>query len=89
MTPADLTGLGTVHVVGIGGAGMSGIARILVARGITVTGSGTTYTVAVTGMASGEMVTAKIPANVAISTSSGFGNLASRNGFDNHVTYLP
>jgi UDP-N-acetylmuramate--alanine ligase len=39
MTPADLTGLGTVHVVGIGGAGMSGIARILVARGVTVTGS--------------------------------------------------
>ncbi|HET7900107.1 MAG TPA: UDP-N-acetylmuramate--L-alanine ligase [Candidatus Nanopelagicales bacterium] len=37
--PADLTGLGRVHVVGIGGAGMSGIARILVARGVTVTGS--------------------------------------------------
>lgn len=28
-----------VHMVGIGGAGMSGIARILLARGITVTGS--------------------------------------------------
>ena len=37
--PADLSGLGRVHVVGIGGAGMSGIARILVARGVTVTGS--------------------------------------------------
>ncbi len=37
--PADLSGLGHVHVVGIGGAGMSGIARILVARGITVSGS--------------------------------------------------
>jgi UDP-N-acetylmuramate--alanine ligase len=41
VTPAaaDLAALGRVHVVGIGGAGMSGIARILVARGVTVTGS--------------------------------------------------
>jgi UDP-N-acetylmuramate--alanine ligase len=35
--PAD--GLGRVHFVGIGGAGMSGIARILLARGIAVSGS--------------------------------------------------
>ena len=31
--------LGRVHVIGIGGAGMSGIARLLVARGIPVSGS--------------------------------------------------
>jgi UDP-N-acetylmuramate--alanine ligase len=31
--------LGRVHFVGIGGAGMSGIARILLARGVTVSGS--------------------------------------------------
>jgi UDP-N-acetylmuramate--alanine ligase len=31
--------LGSVHFVGIGGAGMSGIARIMAARGITVSGS--------------------------------------------------
>lgn len=31
--------LGRVHIIGIGGAGMSGIARILVARGNLVTGS--------------------------------------------------
>jgi UDP-N-acetylmuramate--alanine ligase len=37
--PADLAPLGRVHVVGIGGAGMSGIARILVARGVPVSGS--------------------------------------------------
>jgi UDP-N-acetylmuramate--alanine ligase len=37
--PADLTPLGRVHVIGIGGAGMSGIARILVARGVRVSGS--------------------------------------------------
>jgi UDP-N-acetylmuramate--alanine ligase len=30
---------GRVHVIGIGGAGMSGIARILLARGISVSGS--------------------------------------------------
>jgi UDP-N-acetylmuramate--alanine ligase len=34
----DLTSLGRVHVMGIGGAGMSGISRILVARGVTVSG---------------------------------------------------
>ena len=28
-----------VHLIGIGGAGMSGIARILLARGVTVSGS--------------------------------------------------
>ncbi len=31
--------LGRVHFVGIGGAGLSGIARIMLARGITVTGT--------------------------------------------------
>jgi UDP-N-acetylmuramate--alanine ligase len=35
----DAAGLGRVHFVGIGGAGMSGIARILLARGLPVTGS--------------------------------------------------
>ena len=33
------TELGSVHFVGIGGAGMSGIARILLARGVPVSGS--------------------------------------------------
>ena len=37
LLPADQ--LGTVHFVGIGGAGLSGIARIMLARGISVTGS--------------------------------------------------
>jgi UDP-N-acetylmuramate--alanine ligase len=31
--------LGRVHFVGIGGAGLSGIARIMIARGVTVSGS--------------------------------------------------
>ena len=39
MSGADLTDLGRVHIVGIGGAGMSGIASILAARGVHVTGS--------------------------------------------------
>ncbi|MHB1067113.1 MAG: UDP-N-acetylmuramate--L-alanine ligase [Candidatus Nanopelagicales bacterium] len=34
-----LEGLGRVHIVGIGGAGMSGIARIMVAQGLRVSGS--------------------------------------------------
>ena len=42
ITPADPVSaarLGRVHFVGIGGAGMSGIARIMLARGIAVSGS--------------------------------------------------
>ncbi|TFV54109.1 UDP-N-acetylmuramate--L-alanine ligase [Geodermatophilus sp. DF01-2] len=35
----NLEELGAVHFVGIGGAGMSGIARILLARGVPVSGS--------------------------------------------------
>jgi UDP-N-acetylmuramate--alanine ligase len=37
--PVPLAELGRVHFVGIGGAGMSGIARIMLARGTTVSGS--------------------------------------------------
>lgn len=37
--PGDDAGLDRVHFVGIGGAGMSGIARILLARGVSVSGS--------------------------------------------------
>jgi UDP-N-acetylmuramate--alanine ligase len=40
--PAPLEELGRVHFVGIGGAGMSGIARIMLARGVEVSGSDTT-----------------------------------------------
>jgi UDP-N-acetylmuramate--alanine ligase len=35
----SLAGLGRVHFVGVGGTGMSGIARILIARGLVVGGS--------------------------------------------------
>jgi UDP-N-acetylmuramate--alanine ligase len=35
----DLSALRVIHLVGIGGAGMSGIARLLLSRGIRVTGS--------------------------------------------------
>ena len=37
--PVPAAGLGRVHFTGIGGAGMSGIARIMLARGIGVSGS--------------------------------------------------
>jgi UDP-N-acetylmuramate--alanine ligase len=37
--PGDRPELSRVHIVGIGGAGMSGIARIMVAQGLTVSGS--------------------------------------------------
>ncbi len=39
MTRTAAAELGKVHFVGIGGAGMSGIARILLARGVPVSGS--------------------------------------------------
>jgi UDP-N-acetylmuramate--alanine ligase len=35
----DLADIRRIHMIGIGGAGMSGIARLLLARGITVSGS--------------------------------------------------
>src|ERR1700761_671999 len=37
--PVPAAGLGRVHFAGLGGAGMSGIARIMLARGISVSGS--------------------------------------------------
>ena len=37
--PVPLEELGRVHFAGIGGAGMSGIARIMLSRGVTVSGS--------------------------------------------------
>ena len=37
--PVPLDQLGRVHFTGIGGAGMSGIARIMLARGVSVSGS--------------------------------------------------
>ena len=39
VTPVPLGQLGRVHFVGIGGAGMSGNARIMLARGVPVSGS--------------------------------------------------
>jgi UDP-N-acetylmuramate--alanine ligase len=40
--PVPLEELGRVHFAGIGGVGMSGIARIMLARGVQVSGSDTT-----------------------------------------------
>ncbi len=37
--PSELTALGRVHIVGVGGAGMSGIARVMLDRGVPVSGS--------------------------------------------------
>ena len=37
--PVPLDQLGRVHFTGVGGAGMSGIARIMLARGVSVSGS--------------------------------------------------
>ena len=48
LLPADR--LGRVHFVGIGGAGLSGIARIMLARGITVSGSDAKESRAVEGL---------------------------------------
>lgn len=36
---SDVTALGRVHILGIGGAGMSAIARVLLGRGVVVSGS--------------------------------------------------
>jgi UDP-N-acetylmuramate--alanine ligase len=42
--------LGRVHLIGVGGRGMSGIARILAARGVPVTGSDAAPSAAVTAL---------------------------------------
>jgi UDP-N-acetylmuramate--alanine ligase len=39
VAPVPLADLGRVHFTGIGGAGMSGIARVMIARGVAVSGS--------------------------------------------------
>ncbi len=39
VAPVPLADLGRVHFIGIGGAGMSGIAQLMLARGMTVSGS--------------------------------------------------
>ena len=39
MTHQEIKELGKVHILGIGGAGMSGIARLLVAQGVEVSGT--------------------------------------------------
>ncbi len=39
MSVTDLASLGRVHIVGIGGAGMSGIAQIMASRGVAVSGT--------------------------------------------------
>jgi UDP-N-acetylmuramate--alanine ligase len=46
--PVPLEELGRVHFAGIGGAGMSGIARIMLARGLTVSGSDSAASAALT-----------------------------------------
>lgn len=38
-TPVPAADLGRVHLIGVGGAGMSGIARVMLARGLRVSGS--------------------------------------------------
>ena len=46
--PVPLEDLGRVHFAGIGGAGMSGIARIMLARGVIVSGSDSAASAALT-----------------------------------------
>jgi UDP-N-acetylmuramate--alanine ligase len=49
--PVPLEELGRVHFAGIGGAGMSGIARIMLARGVEVSGSDTADSAALAELA--------------------------------------
>ena len=46
--PVPLDQLGRVHFAGIGGAGMSGIAKIMLARGVSVSGSDSAASAALT-----------------------------------------
>ncbi len=55
---ADGSSLARVHLVGIGGAGMSAIARILAARGLSVSGSDAKGSYVLTGLAQRGVITA-------------------------------
>ena len=46
----EVSELGAVHLIGVGGRGMSGIARILSVRGVPVTGSDAKPSAAVTAL---------------------------------------
>ncbi len=46
----EVAELGRVHLIGIGGGGMSGLARLLQARGLTVTGSDARASVSLTAL---------------------------------------
>jgi UDP-N-acetylmuramate--alanine ligase len=46
----EVADLGVVHLIGVGGRGMSGIARILALRGVTVTGSDAKESAATTAL---------------------------------------
>ena len=49
--PVPVAELGTVHFVGIGGAGMSGIARIMAGMGVTVSGCDARRSAVLSGLA--------------------------------------
>jgi UDP-N-acetylmuramate--alanine ligase len=52
VAPVPVPELGRVHFTGIGGAGMSGIARIMIARGVAVSGSDSADSDVLTSLAS-------------------------------------
>jgi len=49
--PVSVAELGRVHFTGIGGAGMSGVARILLARGVPVSGTDSADSALLAGLA--------------------------------------
>jgi YDG domain/Bacterial Ig-like domain (group 3)/MBG domain (YGX type)/Kelch motif len=83
-SPLNFTAVFNTSVTGFGNGDVTIGGTAGGTKTVTVTGSGTTYNVAVSGMTAGT-VTASIPANAAQS-ASGLGNAAST-ATDNTVTY--
>jgi UDP-N-acetylmuramate--alanine ligase len=69
LTVPDLTGMRSAHLVGIGGAGMSGLAWLLMARGVRISGSDLKESSAVTQLraAGAEIAVGHDAANVGTS----------------------
>ena len=85
--PVNFTVVFSASVTGFSGADVTTGGTAPGTRTVTVTGSGTTYTVAVSGMTGSGTVTASLPADAAVSVVGNHPSRASTST-DNTVTYL-
>jgi len=86
-SPINFTAVFSEAVTGFASAGVTITGSAPGTKTVTITGSGTTYNVAVGGMTGSGTVVANVNANAAISAANGRGNAAST-FTDNSVTFI-